>query len=76
MMHTPTVCAHWVRWWSQIEQVRYRFPPILLLFDSLWFINVSFLKRRTQVSIPCSIQFSSASKLSVTAQLLPRRYPY
>lgn len=52
-MHTPAVCSHWVRWWSQTE-----------LFDSLWFINVSFLKRRTQVSIPCSIQFSSASASS------------
>jgi hypothetical protein len=39
MMHTPAVCSHWVRWWSQTEQVRYRFPPLLLLFI-VWLIMV------------------------------------
>ena len=47
---------------SQTQQVRCRFPPLLLLFivRLIMVISVSFLKRRTQVSIPCSIQFSSA----------------
>ncbi len=56
-MHTPTVCA-------------LRADMCALLEPNMLFFNVSFLKRRTQVSIPCSIQFSSAG----TAP--PRQYPY